>query len=123
MTNQLALAAAVVSLVTLPAFADDLPDPTKTPGAILETVPDEQVASCLSDRTGTNVQVDDPITTSLVSVDGVWEWCFASAGRLAPGGRQTTWLVHRGDLPRQGHQRARSHAKRWHDMIGHAVLA
>jgi hypothetical protein len=70
MTKQLALVAAVLSLVTLAAFADDLPDPTKTPGATLETVPDEQVASCLSDKTGTNVQVDDPITISLICTLG-----------------------------------------------------
>jgi hypothetical protein len=37
------------------ALADDLPDSAKTPGAILETVPDEQVASCLSDKIGTNI--------------------------------------------------------------------
>ena len=34
-----------------------------------------------------------------------------------------TWLVHRGDLPGRGHQRARSRIKRRHDMIGHAAWA
>jgi hypothetical protein len=57
-------------LVTNAALADDLPDSAKTPGAILETVPNEQVASCLSDKTGTNVQVDDAITIDLICTPG-----------------------------------------------------
>jgi hypothetical protein len=56
--------------IAAPAFADDLPDPGKTPGAILGTVPDDQVASCLSDKAGTNVQVDDPITVDLICTPG-----------------------------------------------------
>jgi hypothetical protein len=70
MTNRFALIATVLCLTVFPAFADDLPDASKTPGAILGTVPDDQVASCLSDKTGTNVQVDDPITVDLICTPG-----------------------------------------------------
>jgi hypothetical protein len=70
MSRRLTLAIAVLLLGSLPALADDLPDSTKTPGAILGTVPDDQVASCLSDKTGTNVQVDDPITVDLICTPG-----------------------------------------------------
>ena len=64
------LVAAVLCLSVATALADDLPDSAKTPGAILGTVPDDQVASCLSDKTGTNVQVDDPITVDLICTAG-----------------------------------------------------
>jgi hypothetical protein len=42
----LAIAIAAQCLLLSSALADDLPDSTKTPGAILGTVPDDQVASC-----------------------------------------------------------------------------
>jgi hypothetical protein len=70
MSRRLALAIAVLLLSSVPAFADDMPDAAKTPGAILGTVPDDQVASCLSDKTGTNVQVDDAITIALICTPG-----------------------------------------------------
>jgi hypothetical protein len=60
----------ICAFASVAAFADELPDPQKTPGAILDTVPDEQAAGCLSDKTGTSVQVDDPITTALVCTPG-----------------------------------------------------
>jgi hypothetical protein len=56
--------------IATPTFADDLPDATKTPGAILGTIPDDQAASCLSDKAGTNVQVDDAITVDLICTPG-----------------------------------------------------
>ncbi len=70
MPKKFVLAFVVLLSASSSAIADDLPDPTKTPGAILGTVPDEQVASCLSDKTGTNVQVDDAITVSLICTAG-----------------------------------------------------
>jgi hypothetical protein len=70
MVGRFALALAVYCAVSPLALADDLPDPTKTPGAILGTVPDDQVASCLSDKTGSNVQANDPITVELVCTPG-----------------------------------------------------
>jgi len=70
MPKRLPLALVAVIFSVASAVADDEPDPAKTPGAILATVPDDQVASCLSDKTGTNVQVDDPITTNLVCTPG-----------------------------------------------------
>jgi hypothetical protein len=70
MSPKRALAIAVLLLAPSSAFADDLPDPNKTPGAILGTVPDDQVASCLSDKTGTNVQVNDTITVDLICTPG-----------------------------------------------------
>jgi hypothetical protein len=72
MTGRFALALVALALVFTAhaALADDHPDATKTPGAILGTVPDDQVASCLSDKTGTSVQINDPITVSLVCTSG-----------------------------------------------------
>ena len=70
MSRRIALALTALLLGSVPAVADDLPDPAKTPGAILGTVPDDQVASCLSDKTGTNVQVDDAITIALICTPG-----------------------------------------------------
>ncbi len=70
MTRLLALTFAVLLLGSVLAFADDLHDSAKTPGAILGTVPDDQVASCLSDKAGTNVQVDDAITVNLICTLG-----------------------------------------------------
>ena len=70
MAMRSSLIAAVLCFSMSPALADDLPDPNKTPGAILGTVPDDQVASCLSDKTGTNVQVDDPVTVDLICTPG-----------------------------------------------------
>jgi len=61
---------AIATLFCLSAFADDLPDQQKTPGAILDTVPDEQAANCLSDKTGTSVQTGDAITTALICTLG-----------------------------------------------------
>jgi hypothetical protein len=70
MHRKLALVIAAFVFASPTAFADDRPDPTKTPGAILGIVPDDQVASCLSDKTGTNVQVNDPITIDLICTSG-----------------------------------------------------
>ena len=70
MIGRFMLTAAVLAFVAHTALAADLPDSTKTPGAILGTVPDDQSASCLSDKTGTAVQVDDPITTAMVCTPG-----------------------------------------------------
>ena len=73
--------------IATPTFADDLPDTTKTPGGLIErsvrkairprlvprpmgTIPDDQAASCLSDKAGTNVQVDDAITVDLICTPG-----------------------------------------------------
>jgi hypothetical protein len=70
MTGRLALTLVVLAFTAHAALADDSPDAAKTPGAILGTVPDDQVASCLSDKTGTSVQVNDPITTSLICTSG-----------------------------------------------------
>jgi hypothetical protein len=64
------LAIAALFSIQLFAHADDLPDSAKTPGAILETVPDDAAASCLSDKTGTSVQSGDAITTDLVCTPG-----------------------------------------------------
>jgi hypothetical protein len=69
-TGRFLVAIFAMVLVADAALADDLPDSAKTPGAILETVPNEQVASCLSDKTGTNVQVDDAITIDLICAPG-----------------------------------------------------
>jgi hypothetical protein len=70
MTGRLVLAFVALVFTGHAALADDHPDATKTPGAILGTVPDDQVASCLSDKTGTSVQVNDPITVGLVCTPG-----------------------------------------------------
>ena len=66
MAVRFSLSTAMLCLFLSTALADDLPDPNKTPGAILGTVPDDGVASCLSDKAGTNVQVNDPITVDLI---------------------------------------------------------
>jgi hypothetical protein len=63
-----AIFAIVISANT--ALADDLPDSPKTPGATLETVPNDQIASGLSDKTDTNVQVDDAVTIDLICTPG-----------------------------------------------------
>ena len=70
MRIRLSIVIAVVLLATVSALADDAPDSTKTPGDILATVPDDAVASCLSDKTGTSVLADDPITSQLVCTPG-----------------------------------------------------
>jgi len=64
------LAFAIAASFCLSAVADELPDLQKTPGAILDTVPDEQAANCLSDKTGTSVQTGDAITTALICTPG-----------------------------------------------------
>ena len=78
-------------LSSVPAFADDMPDASKTPGAILGTVPDDQVASCLSDKTGTNVQVDDPITVSLICTPG-YSKCIRNELRVDGKSLGVLWL-------------------------------
>lgn len=70
MSRRASLAFIILLLASSGAFADDLPDPAKTPGAILGTVPDQKVASCLSEKTRANVQVDDAITVDLICTPG-----------------------------------------------------
>jgi hypothetical protein len=70
MIRPLLLISAALMLVAHTIFAAGLTNSAKTPGAILGTVPDDQVASCLSDKSGTSVQVDDPITTGLICTPG-----------------------------------------------------
>jgi hypothetical protein len=69
-TKRFLMAVSAIVLSANTALADDLPDSAKTPGAVLETVPDEQVASCLSNKTGTNVKVSDAITIRLICTPG-----------------------------------------------------
>jgi hypothetical protein len=61
---------AVLCFAIAPAFGDDLPDGSKTPGAILATVPDEVAANCLSEKAGTSVQAGETITAELVCTSG-----------------------------------------------------
>jgi hypothetical protein len=70
--SSLAVVAALV-LAIVPAFAQDmpsLPDSQKTPGDALKTVATAQIADCLSQKTGDNVSVGDPITLPLICTPG-----------------------------------------------------
>jgi hypothetical protein len=68
--TRLSIILTALMLAGVPALAADLPDPGKTPGATLDTVPNDAVASCLADKSGTSVAVRDPITVTLVCVSG-----------------------------------------------------
>jgi hypothetical protein len=80
-TGRLMVAIFTIVLGANVALADDLPNADKTPGAVLETVPDELVASCLSDKTGTNVQAGDAITIDLICTPG-YSRCFRDVPQL-----------------------------------------
>jgi hypothetical protein len=62
------VAAAILLLGITPAFADDLPDHTKTPGVPLTGVPsdDPKTAPCLTRLVGHTVRVGEPITLQML---------------------------------------------------------
>src|ERR1700687_2775045 len=47
-----------------------LPDPQKTPGDVLKSVPTSRMAECLARRTGSAVSVGDPIPRDLICTPG-----------------------------------------------------
>jgi hypothetical protein len=66
-----AVAAMMISATT--SFAQDiptLPDSAKTPGAVLEVVPDDRAAACLSNLIGGSVSDGDPITLEMICTPG-----------------------------------------------------
>jgi hypothetical protein len=67
------LAIAVSTLLAaVPAFAEEheLPDNNKTPGVPLVTVPDQKAATCLTELMGDAVDVDGPITVTMICTPG-----------------------------------------------------
>jgi len=72
--HRLAIAAvAALLLSSAPSFSQDmpsLPDSVKTPGVVLEVVPDDRAAACLSNLIGGSVSDGDPITLEMVCTPG-----------------------------------------------------
>src|SRR5260370_2198880 len=52
------------------AFARDMPDSAKTPGNALDTVQSEEMANCISGKTGRTVEEGDPITLQMICTPG-----------------------------------------------------
>ena len=52
------------------AFAQDMPDPSKTPGDVLGTVQSEEMANCISGKTGRTVEEGNPITLQMICTPG-----------------------------------------------------
>jgi hypothetical protein len=48
----------------------DMPDPDKTPGDALSTVQSEEMANCISGKTGRTVEEGDPITLQMICTPG-----------------------------------------------------
>ena len=74
MHQKLALVAvAAVLLSVTSALSQDMPvspDPAKTPGAVLQTVPDERTAVCLTNLIGSSVSDGDAITLEMICTSG-----------------------------------------------------
>src|ERR1700674_6524 len=64
----------IVALLLAPVVGSaqqrSLPDPQKTPGDVLKSVPTSRMAECLARGTGSAVSVGDPITRDLICTSG-----------------------------------------------------
>jgi len=70
MYNRSWLSICIAAILTVSAFAIDLPDPNKTPGDALTKVPDERAADCISSKTGRSVSAGDTLTLQMVCASG-----------------------------------------------------
>jgi len=73
MAKRHALVALALAISITPTMAEDmpsLPDSQKTPGAVLELVPDAKTATCLKDLIGGSVKPGDTITLAMICTDG-----------------------------------------------------
>ena len=71
--NRLAIVAAALICSVAPSIAQDmpeLPDAQKTPGAVLETIPDAHTASCLADLVGGDIAEGDTVTLEMICTPG-----------------------------------------------------
>jgi hypothetical protein len=64
------MAALAAAVCCFPAFARDMPDAEKTPGNTLATVQTEEMANCISSKTGRTVEEGDPITLQMICTPG-----------------------------------------------------
>jgi hypothetical protein len=70
MRKTIMIAAIAAGVCCFPAFARDMPDPDKTPGDALSTVQSEEMANCISGKTGRTVEEGDPITLQMICTLG-----------------------------------------------------
>jgi len=64
------MAAVAAGICCFPAFAGDMPNRAKTPGDVLGTVRGEEMANCISGKTGRTVEEGDLITLQMICTPG-----------------------------------------------------
>jgi hypothetical protein len=70
MPTKFVMVVLAATVFCFPASARDMPDPDKTPGDVLETVQTDEMADCISNKTGRTVEQGDPITLPMICTPG-----------------------------------------------------